>query len=76
MVRVEGQRGREHSDVGDERGVLQRGQRQEGKLTDFSIGRGGGVVWAVGGAGGTLLWWIVLLQPETHDLTAKSVRDL
>lgn len=71
VVRVEGEGGGEGSDVGDERGVPERrrGGRQEGQLAHFAVGRGGRDVRA---AGGTRLWWVALLRPETDHLTQKT----
>lgn len=72
MVGVEVKRRGEASDVGDERGVLQRRRRQEGQLADFAVGRGGGPVGAVRVAGGALIWGVVLLHPETDDLPEQK----
>lgn len=79
VVWVKGEGGGEGSDVGDERGVLerQRGGRQEGQLAHFTVGRGGGggggrVVGAVGAAGDALLRRVVLLHPETNHLPEET----
>lgn len=52
VVGVKGERGGEGSDVGDERGVLERrrGGRQEGQRAHFAVGRRGRAVRAAGGA--------------------------
>ena len=75
MVGVEGEGGGERSDVGDERGVLERRRRgrQEGQLAHFAVRRARRVVvGAVRAAGAARFWWIVLLRPETNHLTEKT----
>lgn len=68
MVGVQQEGGGERSDVADERRVLEqrRGGRQEGQLAHFPVGRRGRRAVGVVGA---RFWRVVLLHPETNDLT-------